>query len=121
MTDYEAATVRLKAMAHPVRLQILAMLRGGGEVCVCHMEAALDKRQAYISQQLMTLRDAGLVESRKDGLQMFYRLVDDVAAEMLDAALGPAETDGPAVIAACPCPRCTGVVSEIGQGEISRC
>jgi DNA-binding transcriptional ArsR family regulator len=121
MTDYEAATIRLKAMAHPVRLQILAMLRGGDEVCVCHMEAALGKRQAYISQQLMTLRDAGLVESRKDGLQVFYRLVDDVAAAMLDVTLGPPDDDGLAVIAACPCPRCTEAVSETRQGEITRC
>ena len=60
--DYDEATIRLKAMAHPVRLQILDMLRGGDEVCVCHMEAALRRRQAYISQQLMVLRDANLVE-----------------------------------------------------------
>jgi DNA-binding transcriptional ArsR family regulator len=57
---YTDAAVRFKALAHPVRLQILDMLRSG-EVCVCHMEAVLGKRQAYISQQLMVLRDAGLV------------------------------------------------------------
>jgi DNA-binding transcriptional ArsR family regulator len=51
---YTDATVRFKALAHPVRLQILDMLRSG-EVCVCHMETALGKRQAYISQQLMVL------------------------------------------------------------------
>ena len=44
---YTDATTRFKALAHPIRLQILDMLRGG-EVCVCHMEAALGKRQAYI-------------------------------------------------------------------------
>lgn len=109
---YEDASVRFKALAHPVRLQILDMLRGGGEVCVCHMEAALGKRQAYISQQLMTLRDAGLVEARKDGLQVFYRLVDDETAELLMVALGPADTNGPVVLDTCPCPRCAAVISQ---------
>ena len=65
----------LKAMAHPTRLQILNMLRQG-EICVCHIENALGKRQPYISQQLMVLRDAGAVESRKDGLQVYYRISD---------------------------------------------
>ncbi len=107
MVDYQAATVRIKAIAHPVRLQILDMLRGGDEICVCHMETALGKRQAYISQQLMTLRDAGLVESRKDGLQVFYRLADPVATAVLDAVLGPVLRDELEVLAVCPCPRCT--------------
>jgi DNA-binding transcriptional ArsR family regulator len=115
MTDYQDATVRLKALAHPVRLQILDMLRGGDEVCVCHMEAALGRRQAYVSQQLMTLRDAGLVTARKDGLQVFYRLADPVAAALLDAALGPPAPGGPEVLENCPCPRCADAVSEIGS------
>ncbi|MBX3061322.1 MAG: winged helix-turn-helix transcriptional regulator [Anaerolineae bacterium] len=38
-----------KALAHPVRLQILAVLRQG-EACVCHLEVILQRRQAYISQ-----------------------------------------------------------------------
>ncbi len=105
MTDYEAHAARLKAMAHPVRLQILDMLRKG-EVCVCHMERALGKRQAYISQQLMVLREAGLVEARKDGLQVFYRLVDPAATALLNATLGPSARQQPEVLPACPCPHC---------------
>jgi DNA-binding transcriptional ArsR family regulator len=105
MNRYFREAARLKALAHPVRLQILDMLREG-EVCVCHMEAALQRRQAYISQQLMTLREAGLVESRKDGLQVFYRLVDDVTVAVLEAVLGPNKVDVPPIIEQCPCPRC---------------
>jgi len=105
MTDYEAIAVRLKAMGHPVRLQILDMLRSG-EVCVCHMERALGRRQAYISQQLMVLREAGLVEARKDGLQVFYRLVDETAVALLNTAFGPALRQQPEVLATCPCPHC---------------
>lgn len=104
-TRYQAATVRFKALGHPVRLQILDMLRGG-EVCVCHMEAALDKRQAYISQQLMVLRDASVVESRKEGLSVFYRLADDTTAALLDVILGPAVADSQARLPDCSCPQC---------------
>jgi DNA-binding transcriptional ArsR family regulator len=103
--DYGALTVTFKALAHPVRLQILDMLRQG-ELCVCHIEAALDKRQAYISQQLMTLREAGLVSSRKDGLKVFYRLSDPRLENVLDAALGSLVTDEPDVFDDCRCPRC---------------
>jgi len=92
------------ALSHPVRLQILDMLRGG-EVCVCHIEAALNKRQAYISQQLMELRQAGLVSSRKDGLQVYYRLADARIVDLLDLVRGPA--DARAVIEGCPCPHCS--------------
>lgn len=109
MSSYDELAARFKALAHPVRLQIVDMLRGGDEVCVCHMEAALGKRQAYISQQLMILRDAGLVTSRKEGLQVFYRLLDDVTAELVFAALGPAAGGGPAKITGCSCPYCAQV------------
>jgi DNA-binding transcriptional ArsR family regulator len=110
--NYENAAARFKALAHPARLQILDMLRNG-EICVCHMEAALDKRQAYISQQLMVLRDAGLVESRKDGLSVYYRLVDDVVFDLLETVLGLADEAAPEVLSDCPCPHCAAVVSEV--------
>lgn len=106
MTErYQTTTTRFKALAHPVRLQILDMLRHG-EVCVCHMEAALGKRQAYISQQLMVLREAELVESRKEGLSVFYRLVDDIASELLEVALGPINDKILEILTQCPCPSC---------------
>ena len=99
----------LKAMAHPTRLQILTMLRQG-EICVCHIENALGKRQPYISQQLMVLRDAGVVGTRKDGLQVYYRILDPRVHRLLDAALGTTDsTDGTGftVLPDCSCPACT--------------
>ena len=103
--DYDQLTVLFKALAHPVRLQILDMLRQG-ELCVCHIEAALDKRQAYVSQQLMALREAGLVDSRKDGLQVFYRLADSLVQHVMDAALGTVESGCHEALPSCRCPRC---------------
>ncbi len=103
--DYHDLTSRFKAIGHPVRLQILDMLRQG-EVCVCHMEAVIDRRQAYISQQLMVLREAGLVETRKDGLKVFYRLSDHLTLALLEAALGPLPDAALPTVDGCPCPHC---------------
>lgn len=112
MTGYDELAVRFKALAHPVRLQILDMLRSG-EVCVCHMEAALGKRQAYISQQLMVLRDAGLVETRRDGLQVYYYLADDLAVALLDVTLGQKVDAKQTRLETCSCPHCTVAVEAV--------
>lgn len=106
MKPYESQATTLKVMGHPVRLQILDMLRQG-EICVCHIEQTLNKRQAYVSQQLMTLRDAGLVDSRKDGLQVYYRITNDQALEVLNLFLGTSSTNGIDVIDGCRCPNCS--------------
>jgi DNA-binding transcriptional ArsR family regulator len=71
-----------RAISSPARVQILAAI-GKGEACVCHLEALLDMRQAYISQQLMELRDAGLLDTRRDGRYIFYRLTEPLLIDML--------------------------------------
>ncbi len=70
----------LRAISTPARLQILLAI-GTGEACVCHLEEALGLRQAYISQQLMTLRDVGLLQTRREGRFIYYRLKNP---ELLD-------------------------------------
>jgi ArsR family transcriptional regulator len=101
--DYNAQADLFSAMAHPVRLHILDLLCEG-EVCVCHLEAALGRRQAYLSQQLMVLRQTGLVETRKDGLRVYYRLARPEIAAMLRLFRPPAESTER--IADCRCPSC---------------
>src|SRR5262249_53456946 len=65
----------LRAMADPTRLRILGLLVGG-EVCVCHIHDALNVPQSTASRHLAYLRRAGLVETRKDGLWVHYRLAN---------------------------------------------
>ena len=86
MEIYQSQAKLFKALMHPVRLAILDVLRDGEE-CVCHMEAILGHRQAYISQQLMVLRDAGLVQDRRDGLNIFYRVTRPEIFSVIDASL----------------------------------
>ena len=113
MSKYEDNASKLKILGHPVRLQILDMLRQG-EICVCHIERALNKRQAYISQQLMTLRDAGLVETRKDGLQVYYRLGDEQIYDLLDLLVGSLQSGGLEILDDCTCPNCSTIfITEI--------
>jgi ArsR family transcriptional regulator len=69
----------LKALAHPVRLRILAMLRGG-ELCLCQMTAVLDLAPSTVSAHLGDLKRAGLVGERKDGRWVFHRLAEGEAA-----------------------------------------
>lgn len=86
--DYESYAEEakfFKALNHPARLAILDILREG-EACVCHLEAHLGLRQAYISQQLMILREAGLVQDRREGWNIFYRVVEPRIYPLIDAA-----------------------------------
>jgi DNA-binding transcriptional ArsR family regulator len=86
MEGYSWVADVFKVLAHPIRLQILEILQEEGEACVCHMEARLGQRQAYISQHLAKLREVGLVEDRRDGLNVFYALSISGFEALLDCA-----------------------------------
>ena len=111
MSDtYKPAADLFQALAHPVRLRILEVL-AQGEACVCHMEALLGYRQAYISQQLAVLREAGLVQSRQDGWNIYYSASDEGIYPLIDALqehLLPGKPLRTGRLAAkdCPCPKC---------------
>ena len=81
---YEEPASFFKLLAHPARLAILEILRNGEE-CVCHMEATLGYRQAYLSQQLAVLREAGIIQDRRDGWNIFYRVMKPEIYQVLDA------------------------------------
>lgn len=63
----------IQILAHPIRLQILDLLASNeGKMCVCDLEETLPVRQPTISHHLKLLRDAGLIESERDGLWVYY-------------------------------------------------
>jgi DNA-binding transcriptional ArsR family regulator len=64
-----------KAIGHPVRLRILALL-GGGPLCVCQITVVVNLAASTVSEHLSELRKAGLVMERKDGRWVEYRLSD---------------------------------------------
>jgi ArsR family transcriptional regulator len=100
MSDYYKQARFFHILSHPARLHILDILRGGEE-CVCHIQSVLSKRQAYVSQQLMVLRDAGIVVDRKEGLNVYYSLAEPAVADMLEAVLGSVDERARCEEAAC--------------------
>jgi ArsR family transcriptional regulator len=66
----------LKVLADPTRLRMLATLdRAGEPVCICDFTAAYDLSQPTISHHMGKLRGAGLVESHRQGVWVYYRAV----------------------------------------------
>jgi DNA-binding transcriptional ArsR family regulator len=108
--DYKQLSEKIKLLAHPERLRILDALRREPE-CVCHLETLLGKSQPYVSQQLRLLREADVIVDEKDGLHVYYRLVDRELIAWLAVVLEPIEGTYPALqqhkpADSCPCPKC---------------
>jgi ArsR family transcriptional regulator len=69
------------ALADPTRLEMLALLSEHGELCVCDFVGALGISQSKASRHLRYLRNAGLLEDRREGLWVRYRLSPDLDGE----------------------------------------
>lgn len=103
----------LRTLGQPTRLQILVAI-GEGEACVCHLEAVLGKRQAYISQHLMALREAKVLQTRREGRFIFYRLENPKVLDLIQLAGEVMKVDVPArsinlldtLPVDCACPTC---------------
>ena len=74
----------LKALSHPTRLRIVALIREQ-RPCVKSMEELLGVSQPNLSQHLSLLRQTGVVESERDGNQVCYRIKNERVLKLLDA------------------------------------
>lgn len=75
LEDVRPLTKVFRALGDETRVRILALLVHG-ELCVCHLEKALDLSQPNCSRQLGILKMAGIVDSRRDGTWVYYRITD---------------------------------------------
>ncbi|OAN49249.1 transcriptional regulator [Paramagnetospirillum marisnigri] len=64
-----------KAVADPSRVRILKLLESG-ELCVCQITTVLELAPATVSKHLAALKTAGLVQQRRDGKWVYYRLAE---------------------------------------------
>ena len=64
----------LKALAHPLRIEIVTLLSTSGELCVCVLQNTFDVKQSNLSQHLKILKEADILESRKDAAWIYYKL-----------------------------------------------
>ena len=73
----ETSAALLKAVADPVRLRLLSIIREseGGEACVCDLTPAVGLAQPTVSHHLKVLTEAGLIEREKRGTWAWFRLV----------------------------------------------
>jgi ArsR family transcriptional regulator len=74
----------LKSLAHPVRIRILHLLTPG-ERCVCELIADIDIEQSNLSQHLSVLKKQGVIDSRKEGTKVFYRILHPSVLEVISA------------------------------------
>lgn len=86
LEDVRPLTRLFRALGDETRIRIVALLVHG-ELCVCHLEAALDLSQSNCSRQLGILKSAGIAESRRDGTWVYYRIVEQEVASV-EAVLG---------------------------------
>ena len=81
------AVAALKVLANEDRLLLLCQL-SQGELCVSDLEERLDIHQPTLSQQLGVLRNEGVVDTRRDGKRIFYRIADTQLLQVLVALYG---------------------------------
>lgn len=81
----------LKAVAHPIRLQVVELLEAG-EMCVGRISEALHEKQAITSQQLNIMKDKGILASRREGTKVFYRLENQNITQVLSCIYNHCQT-----------------------------
>lgn len=82
--DFEAAAELFGVLSTPIRLRIIGALCGG-EKNVSQLLQEIEVSQPNMSQQLNVLYRAGVVDKRRDGAQMHYRIADETAVRVCKA------------------------------------
>jgi ArsR family transcriptional regulator, arsenate/arsenite/antimonite-responsive transcriptional repressor len=70
----------LRALGHPLRLELIAHVAARGPICVCHLEESLPHSQAHISKHLGILRRAGLLRTRRESRWIYYTVDEEALA-----------------------------------------
>ena len=86
-------TKLFRALGDETRLRIVALL-SHGELCGCHLLTALELSQPNISRHLGILRMAGVVDARRDGTWVYYRLVEQEHAAVQEVLAAVAKAFG---------------------------
>jgi len=88
MASYDREAEILKVLGHPVRLKIVAGLTT--QTCnVKKIWECLELPQATVSQHLALLKNKGIIEGRRDGVEVFYHVTSDEARRIVDSLFEP--------------------------------
>lgn len=80
---YNDTAEMLKVLAHPVRLCIVKGLLEKGECNVTYMYSCLNAPQSTISQHLQKLKSAGIIEGKRNGLEIYYRVSNEKVVQLI--------------------------------------
>ena len=86
----ERTALAAKGLSDPTRVTLALALRDGGELCVCDLSWIVERAENLVSHHLRVLKNAGLVESRRDGKMAMYGLTD-AGRQLLAAIVTDAE------------------------------
>ena len=82
------ASTILKAVAHPLRLKVVGYLLEKEEMNVNDLCAVLNAEQSLVSHHLINMRTKGVLECRREGVNIYYRLKVDQLGSLLDCIAG---------------------------------
>jgi DNA-binding transcriptional ArsR family regulator len=88
--EAQGAADRARALSDPTRLTLAAALREGEQLCVCDLSWIVGRSQNLVSHHLRTLRNLGMVRSRRDGKLVMYSITN-IGRSLLEVVLGEAE------------------------------
>jgi len=80
----ESLAALFKTLSEPVRLRIVYLLLESGELCVCDLVDTLELSQSVVSRHLAYLRNNGLVTTRREGVWVFYRIVEGCCVPLFE-------------------------------------
>ncbi len=80
----ESLAALFKTLSEPVRLRITYLLLERGELCVCDLVDTLGLSQSVVSRHLAYLRNNDLVATRREGVWVHYRVVDDCCGALFE-------------------------------------
>ena len=81
---YTDAAEMLRTIAHPVRLCIIRGLMKKGECNVSYMQSCLGTPQSTVSQHIQKLKAAGIIEGRRSGLEIYYKICNDKIEKLIN-------------------------------------
>jgi len=84
---YQARANIMKALASPVRLQIVEEL-SRGERCLCELQPLFTMNKSTLSRHVAALRNVGIISERRDGVRVFLKLQTPCILNIFDCAMG---------------------------------
>ncbi|MBD2757204.1 ArsR/SmtB family transcription factor [Spirosoma validum] len=85
--SFDQAAELLKTLAHPLRIRIILLLTKKRSMNVSSLQRRLKVDQTILSYQLIRMRDRGLLDSTRQGKEIYYSLVDSALSEIMKLAL----------------------------------